>query len=269
MKSVGNPAPSRSTVEPRGFTLIELLVVIAIIAILASLLLPALATAKAKSKEVKCQSNVRQLAMGSLFYVEDNDDLLIPVNGPGKAYWMHAIAPYLGDRRYANDPQAAYEGSMQTAICPTVTERSDGASRGSNTRNYSFFWGGFGGSFAESSYTINAWVQSPVGGYYEANARAEWDRYFLRYSAAGADVPLFGDGNWIDSWPRSTDAPPPDLSGEHSDNGMRRYFVNRHRLGTNLSYVDGHTERTRLQGLWAQNWHKDYQPRTDVRIPAR
>lgn len=59
----------------RGFTLIELLVVIAIISILAAMLFPVFATARAKGRQVSCLSNLRQLGMAMTLYYEDSNGL--------------------------------------------------------------------------------------------------------------------------------------------------------------------------------------------------
>ena len=207
----------------KGFTLIELLVVIAIIAILASLLLPALAKGKQQALSATCKSNLRQISLVTIYYCEDNE-LMLPVLGPLKPYWFHAIAPYLSDKRYVNSPQAAYNGSMKIVICPVVKKRSDGASRGSNNTSWAYWLGSFGKSYAEGSYTINSWMQNPVGSYYTPRSDEEKRKYWSQYLNASSDVPFYGDGNWVDLWPRPNEQAPNNYLGTSFGNGMRRFL---------------------------------------------
>jgi prepilin-type N-terminal cleavage/methylation domain-containing protein/prepilin-type processing-associated H-X9-DG protein len=102
-------------VAPRrrgAFTLIELLVVIAIIAILAALLLPALARAKAKGKQAACISNLRQIGLGMRMYADDNEGFLPTTThgGSTNASWIHQFSGYVGNvdriRLCPADPKA-------------------------------------------------------------------------------------------------------------------------------------------------------------------
>lgn len=83
----------------RAFTLIELLVVIAIIAILAAILFPVFAQARASARHISCISNTRQFALGVLMYSQDYDETIprIDNNGLGAGYGFPASLPDWGN----------------------------------------------------------------------------------------------------------------------------------------------------------------------------
>lgn len=95
-----------------GFTLIELLVVIAIIAILAAILFPVFAKAREKARQVSCLSNEKQIGLGLMQYVQDNDETM--PNGPQ----LFGTAPgyYIG-RGWAGQIYS-YVKSTQVFVCP-------------------------------------------------------------------------------------------------------------------------------------------------------
>jgi prepilin-type N-terminal cleavage/methylation domain-containing protein len=114
-----------------AFTLTELLLVIAIIASLATLLMPALATAKSKGKQTACLNNLRQLVLSFQMYSADNDGKLAqnnPLAEPGGNCWV------LGDMKVAADATNTaiirqgklfpYANQVALYRCPTDPSRA-------------------------------------------------------------------------------------------------------------------------------------------------
>src|SRR5215210_107980 len=97
----------------RGFTLIELLVVIAIIAILAAILFPVFARARENARRASCQSNLKQLSLGMIQYVQDYDERLVYTTY-GEASWRIRIFPYVKSSQVYFCPSAPKAGSTSS-----------------------------------------------------------------------------------------------------------------------------------------------------------
>ena len=123
----------RQSQSSSGFTLIELLVVLAVVAILASLLLPAVTRAKSKARSTQCLNNLRQWGLAYRQYADDNQDYL-PRRGQGvkpldqierAEDWFNALPPYLKLSPYQQiytSHRKLEAGSASAFICPNAID---------------------------------------------------------------------------------------------------------------------------------------------------
>jgi prepilin-type N-terminal cleavage/methylation domain-containing protein/prepilin-type processing-associated H-X9-DG protein len=213
----------------RVFTLIELLVVIAIIAILASMLLPALNQAKAKARDLLCINHQKQIGMALVNYTGDSDGFLPPRN----------ISEVGGNNFSGPKWQDQLESTLPDS------QPGEGPSRG---RNPVFFCPSAERHHSISDYGANYNLIPGMGG----APNHDWEDLVRITSLNRTDTQLLG----VDSVAVPTDVPPKgawyvstNFVANGNSNDKNIPFPPRHGLNMNVLWVDGHVDARRTDDL--------------------
>ena len=237
-KLISRSTRSNRSRRRRAFTLIELLVVIAIIAILASMLLPALSKAKAKAGQSKCYSNLRQLSLGMLMYIDDNQGAF-PGTASRNTYGFHVedwiywrvVGGTATQYPITKSPIIYSLGSVNSNLfrCPLDIDdkerKADTDGNGPYYASYSLTSYGLDGSRNLGMASINngAWFPFKQSGIKDPAKKimlAEEQSVTRGAEASDPGASIINDGRW---------APPGDvLTSRHSKKG-------------DVAYADGHT----------------------------
>lgn len=225
-----------------GFSLVELLVVIALIAILAALLLPALAGAKAKAQAVGCLNNLKQLAVATQAYMADNRGLFVANNRTDIPGPQDTNAWVLGNMRHESDATNTgflrlsrlfpYASQVGVFHCPADKSMADtGAMAGNPSR-----------ASRVRSYAMNGWLGSR---YMENYPQRTGYRTFMKDSELGAagtaTLWMIADeheSSIEDGW---------FLVTMDDSQPFASFPATRHQRGFGVNYLDGHADRQRLR----------------------